>query len=53
MLTTEKRNSQILAYWFAMMLVFIIIGGYGSDAIAWIITKLYEFFIMRKPVSWF
>jgi len=50
MLTTEKRKSQILAYWFALMLVFIILGRYGTEAIEWIITRLYEFFILKKPV---
>lgn len=50
MLSTEKVKPQVLAYWFVLMLVFIIPGRYGTEAIEWVITKLYDFFIIRKPL---
>jgi hypothetical protein len=45
MITPDKARTDIVAYWFAVMLLFIITGKYGRQAIEWILMKLYEFFI--------
>lgn len=49
MTTADKIKPDILPYWFALMLAFVILGRYGRQAMEWILMKLYEFFIQRNP----
>jgi len=50
MTTADKIKPDITAYWLALVLVFVIFGRYGWQAIEWILMKLYEFFIQRNPM---
>jgi hypothetical protein len=43
----EKYQTELLMYWFTVILVFIILGRYGKQAIEWVLMKLYEFFIQK------
>ena len=45
----DKISPDIIAYWFAVVLVFAVIGMYGRQAMEWLLMKLYEFFIQRNP----
>ena len=51
MITAEKTQSRILTYWLAVLFVFILLGGYGREAIEWLLMKLYEFFVQRTPAQ--
>ena len=51
MITAEKTQSRILTYWLAVLFVFVLLGGYGQEAIEWLLLKLYEFFVQRTPVQ--
>lgn len=48
MVTINKTAPEQIFYWLLAMIVLIIIGGYGRQAIAWLLMKLYEFFIQGK-----
>ena len=45
MMTADKIKPDITVYWFALMLIFVILGLYGRQAMEWILMKLYELFI--------
>ena len=45
MMTADKIKPDITAYWFALMLVFVILGLFGRESMDWILMKLYELFI--------
>ncbi|MGF2412735.1 hypothetical protein [Ferruginibacter sp.] len=45
--TTVKQRPEFLAYWCITIVVLIVLGGYGRQAIAWLLMKLYEFFIQK------
>ncbi len=47
MITTEKLNAALMAYWFTAMLVILVLGRYGRQAVEWVLVKLYEVFIQR------
>lgn len=51
MITSEIVQSEILAYWFTVLFVFIILGRYGRQAMEWILMKLFELFIQRNPMK--
>jgi hypothetical protein len=54
MITPDKVRTDIVAYWFAAMLLFILAGRYGRygrQAVEWVLMKLYEFFIQRNPMK--
>jgi hypothetical protein len=51
MLTTQKQQSDFMAYWFTVLLVFILFGRFGLEAIQWVLMKLYEFFIQHVPLK--
>jgi hypothetical protein len=51
MITPDKVRTDIAAYGFAAMLLFILFGRYGRQAIEWTLMKLYEFFIQRNPMK--
>lgn len=50
MRTAHKIRYDEAASWFAMILLVILLGKYGSEAVEWLLMKLYEFFIQRIPV---
>jgi hypothetical protein len=50
-MTTDKINSNITAYWFVMLLLFIVLGFYGRQAIEWLLMKLYDFFIQKGSIK--
>lgn len=41
----NKIRPLIAAYWFAFLLLFIILGLYGREVIEWVLLKLYEIFV--------
>lgn len=45
MLNTQKIQSETLAYWVLVLLVVLLAGRYGRQAIEWLLLKLYDFFI--------
>jgi hypothetical protein len=45
MITPDKVRTDIAAYWFSTIQLFIVPGRYGKQAIEWVLMKLYEFFI--------
>lgn len=45
---TNKSKPLITVYWFAFLLLFIILGMYGREAIEWVLIKLYEIFIEKN-----
>lgn len=47
----QKINPDPGAKWFATVLIIIFIGLYGSEVLAWILMKLYEYLIQKSPVS--
>ncbi len=51
MLTSQKQQSDFLAYWFTVLLIFIFFGRFGLEAIQWVLMKLYEFFIQHVPLK--
>jgi Zn-dependent protease len=51
MLLTQKDQTEIYAYWFAAFILIVLLGSYGSQAIEWVLMKLYEFFIQRTPLK--
>ena len=51
MMTADKIKPDKTAYWFALLVVLVILGLYGRQAMEWILMKLYEFFIQRKPMN--
>lgn len=51
MLTADKINTDITAYWFVAVVLFIVLGLYGRPAIEWVLMKLYEFFIQKTPMK--
>jgi uncharacterized membrane protein len=51
MITAHKINPGITAYYFAMVILLIVLGMYGEQAIEWVLMKLYEFFIQRTPIA--
>lgn len=48
---TNRIKPLITAYWFAFLLLFIILGLYGRGIISWVLTKLYEMFIEKNTGS--
>jgi hypothetical protein len=51
MLTSQKHQGDFLAYWFTVLLIFILLGRFGMQAIEWLLMKLYEFFIQHVPLK--
>jgi hypothetical protein len=51
MMPAEKIDPNMTAYWFAAMLLFIVLGLYGRPAMEWLLMKLYEFFIQKFPMK--
>jgi hypothetical protein len=51
MIMPDKVRTDIMAYWFAIMLVFVFLGRYGRKLIEWVLMKLHEFFIQRNPTN--
>jgi hypothetical protein len=47
MITADKMKPDITTYWFVLVLLFVIVGIYGRQALEWALMKLYEFFIQR------
>ena len=45
-LNTVKTD--IVSWFYAFILLFILIAMAGKQAIAWVLMKLYEFFILRN-----
>lgn len=45
MATTNKIELRVIAYWFAFLLLFVVLGQYGRDVIEWVLIKLYEILI--------
>lgn len=39
------------AYYFAMVLLFVILAVYGRPALEWLLMKLYEIFIQGTPIN--
>ncbi len=50
MLTSQKHELDIMAYWLAVLIVIIVFGRYGAQAIEWLLMKLYEFFMQRTSL---
>jgi len=50
MIATHKVKPAISAYWFAIIFIIIVFGRYGSEAIEWLLMKLYEFFVQLIPM---
>lgn len=46
----NRVKLRITAYWFALILVIILVGLYGREIVVWVISKLYGFFIEHNPV---
>lgn len=44
----KKIKPLSAAYWFAFLLVFILLGLYGKELVSWVLTKLYETFIEKN-----
>lgn len=38
------------AYWITVLLVIILLGLFGREALAWVLMKLYEFVVQRTLV---
>jgi hypothetical protein len=51
MLLPQKNQTEIYAYWLAAFILIAVLGSYGRQAIAWVLMKLYEFFIQRTPLK--
>jgi hypothetical protein len=51
MITADKIRPDVTSYWFALFLVFAILGRFGRQAMEWVLMKLYEFFIQRNPIK--
>ncbi len=51
MLNTQKIEAETLVYFFAVILLFIVLGRYGRQAIEWMLLKLYELFIQSNPTG--
>lgn len=51
MITIDKINTDVTAYWFAMVLLFIALGIYGRTAIEWLLMKMYAFFIQKTSIN--
>lgn len=48
----EKTQYDLLVYYaLAVAILFLILTGYGRQAIEWMVLKLYEFFIQRHPMK--
>jgi len=47
MITADKMKPDISTYWFMLVLLFVIFGIYGRQALEWVLMKLYGFFIER------
>lgn len=47
MITADKIKPDITTYWFMLVLLFVIFGIYGRQALEWVLMKLYGFFIER------
>ncbi len=52
MTTTDKIKQEIIAYWFSVSLILLLVGRYGFQFLKWLLTALYEFFILNnaKPI---
>jgi len=46
----SRIKIRLTAYWFAFILVIIMLGIYGKDIAVWVFSKLYGFFIEHNPV---
>ena len=51
MITTQKIQAETLAYFFAAIVLFLVLGRYGRQAIEWMLLKLYELFIQKNPTG--
>lgn len=51
MIPINKIRYRITAYWFSLLLVIVLLGNYGREAIDWMLTKLYEVFILSYPAG--
>jgi hypothetical protein len=47
MATAEKIKPDSSLYWLAIAVLLIILGLFGSQAIEWVLTRLYDFFIQK------
>lgn len=50
MVTDQKIQSEILAYFLTITLVFTLAARYGRQVMAWVLMKLYDFFIMNNQM---
>ncbi|MFZ1527203.1 MAG: hypothetical protein WAT19_00495 [Ferruginibacter sp.] len=46
-----KTSPDLAAYGFAIMLALLLLQRFGKGAAAWVLNKLYEFFIQNNPVK--
>jgi hypothetical protein len=51
MITLDKINTDVTAFWLVVVLLFITLGLYGRPAIEWLLIKMYEFFIQRTSMK--
>ena len=51
MITIDKINTDVTAYWFAKVFLFIALGIYGRAAIEWLLMKIYAFFIQKASIN--
>ncbi len=48
---TYKTSPDLAAYGFVIMMAILLFQRFGKGATAWVLNKLYEFFIENNPVK--
>lgn len=51
MITADKIKPDMTAYWFALMLILVILVLFGRQPIEWILMKLYQFFVQKNTMQ--
>jgi hypothetical protein len=51
MITVEKTAPEMYTYWFASIILIVVLGMYGRQAIEWVLMKLYEYFVANTPIK--
>jgi hypothetical protein len=48
---SNKVQTEVMAYWYTVVLAFILLIGYFKQAIGWLLLKLYEWFVQSAPAK--
>ncbi len=50
-ISIDKIETSMWSYFLTLLILLLIVGQFGKQAIEWILLQLYQFFIQQKPLT--